>query len=320
MKPRVVVVGSYVQDLAWKCAVFPKAGETTVAAFKTGPGGKGSNQAIACGRLGTPTLFIGAVGRDAFAGFARSFYASEGIPTRFAVKPRHPTATAAILVDASGQNQIILDLGANLALARADVPTAILRAARVVVAQLESHLGTTAWVLREARKAGATTILNTAPLRADFNPAILRDVDIVVPNEVEFAALVNRIPATAKRNFTEAKLLAMPSPSLHSLCRKIGVPTVIITLGKRGCFVSTERGSLRLAAHKVHAVDTTGAGDAFVGGFASGLANGDSIADAARKGNAVAALSVTKPGTAPSMPTARDLRSFLRGRRKSGRG
>ena len=315
MKPRVVVVGSYVQDLSWRCESFPRPGETTVGAFSTGPGGKGSNQAVACGRLGVPTLFVGAVGRDAFANVARSFYRSEGIPARLASKPRLPTSTAAILVDASGQNQIILELGANLALARADVPMAIVRAARVVVTQLECHLGTTAWLMREARKAGATTILNTAPMRADFDPAILRHADILVPNEVEFVALVNRLPASGARNFTETALLAMPRTGLHALCRKIGVPTVVITLGKRGCFVSTTDGFLSLRAHKVRAVDTTGAGDAFVGGFAAGLADGGSIADAARKGNAVAALSVTKPGTAPSMPNSSELAAFLRKRR-----
>ena len=314
MKPLVVVVGSYVQDLSWKCPAFPRPGETTVGSFASGPGGKGSNQAIACGRLGVPTLFVGAVGRDTFAEVARAFYKSEGIAARLATKPRHPTATAAVLVDASGQNEIILDLGANLALARADVPVAAVRAARVVVAQLECHLATTAWTLREARNAGATTILNTAPLRADFDPAMLRHVGIVVPNEIEFAALVNRVAATGVREFTEVKLAAMPHADLHALCRKFGVPTVIITLGEKGCFVSTANSFVHVPAHNVRAIDTTGAGDAFVGGLAAGLARGDDIVAAARTGNAVAALSVTRPGTAPSMPTARELSTFLRKR------
>lgn len=312
MKPRIVVVGSYVQDLCWKCPAFPKPGETVVGAFASGPGGKGSNQAVAAGRLGVPTLFVGAVGRDAFAGVARAFYKAEGIAARLATKPRHPTATAAIVVDAKGQNQIVLDLGANLALARADVPIAAVRSARVVVAQLESNLATSAWVLREAHKAGVTTILNTAPLRSDLDPAILRHVDIVVPNEIEFATLLSRVAPKGVRNFTEARLAAMRHDELHALCRRVGVPVVIITLGERGCFVSVADAFAHLPAHNVKAVDTTGAGDAFVGGFAAGLARGDGIVAAARMGNAVAALSVTKPGTSSSMPTARQLAAFLR--------
>lgn len=317
MKPRVVVAGSYVQDLCWRCTAFPKPGETIVGKLTTGPGGKGSNQAVACGRLGVPTLFVGAVGRDAFAQAAREFYRKEKIPTHFSVKSRHPTGTAAIFVDSAGRNQILLDLGANLALTRTDVPLAALRGARVVVAQLESHLGTTAWMLREARKAGAVSILNTAPFRADFDPAMLRHVDVVVPNEVEFVELVNRVPVAGFIDFSEDRLAALSHSDLHALCRAIGVPTVIITLGDKGCFVSTVDGFTSLPAHKVGVVDTTGAGDAFVGGLAAGLASGESIVDAARRGNAVGALSVTKRGTAPSMPTARSLAEFLRKARKS---
>jgi len=316
MKPRVVVVGSYVQDLCWRCPAFPRTGETTVGAFAGGPGGKGSNQAVAAGRLGVPTLFVGAVGRDVFAKSARAFYRAEGIAARLVEKPRHATATAGILVDADGRNQIILDLAANLALARKDVPRAALRGARVVVAQLESNLATTAWVLREARRAGVATILNTAPMRDDFDPAMLRHVAIVVPNEIEFTALVNRAPATGVRDFTEARLAALPHAALHTLCRALGVPTVIITLGDKGCFVSTAEGFAHLSAHKVRTVDTTGAGDAFVGGLAAALARGESILDAARIGNAVGALSTTRPGTAPSMPTARELDAFLRKQKK----
>jgi ribokinase len=312
MKPRVVVVGSYMQDLCWKCPEFPKPGETLVGGFATGPGGKGSNQAIACGRLGVPTLFVGAIGKDAFAEQARAFYKSEGVAARFAIKSRHATGNAAILVDSHGQNQIIIAPGSNLALARADVPLAAIRGARVVVTQLESNIATTSWALGEARRAGVTTILNTAPMRADFDHTMLRHVDIVVPNETEFAALVNLIPSTGVKNLTEARLAAMTPMELHVLCRALRVPAVVVTLGERGCFVSTAKESIHLPAHNVHVVDTTGAGDAFIGGLAAALACDSAIVDAARWANAVAALSVTKPGTAPSMSTTRELDAFLR--------
>src|SRR5262245_52755315 len=168
MQPAVVVVGSYVQDLAWRCAKFPAAGETVIGRFALGPGGKGSNQAVAAARAGAATCFVGAVGRDAFAEEARRFYRAEGIAARFIEKPAHATGTAAILVNAAGQNEIVVALGANAALARQDLDATLLRRARVVVTQLESNLAAAAHALRLARRTGVTTILNPAPMRADF--------------------------------------------------------------------------------------------------------------------------------------------------------
>lgn len=312
--PVVIVVGSYVQDLTWRCAAFPAAGQTTLGRFTTGPGGKGSNQAVAAGRAGAATLFVGAVGADAFAEVAQKFYAENKIAARFIPKPKHATGTAGILVDDSGQNEIVVALGANEALAPRDLPAALFAGARIVVTQLETSLAAVAHTLRAARRAGATTLLNPAPMRADFDAALLSDTDILVPNETEFVALVNRIlPAYLKNPYTEAALAAEKPAALHALCRRLGPPVVIITLGKRGCFVSQPDAFDAIPAHVVKAVDTTGAGDAFVGGFAAGYVKhrGDLLA-AARQGQAVAALSVTKPGTAPAMPTARDLAAFLK--------
>jgi ribokinase len=312
MQPQVVVVGSFVQDLTWKCAAFPHAGETVVGTFVTGPGGKGSNQAVAAGRAGASTLFIGAVGRDAFAADAKKFYRAEGIAARFVEKPPHATGTAAILVNASGQNEIIVALGANAALRPADVPVAALRSALVVVTQHENDLRTVAAVLSAARRAGAVTIHNPAPMRADFDPALLRHVDILIPNESEFAALINLRAARGAKKISAARVAALPSAKLHALCRSLGVTHVLITLGAKGVFVSRPDGPTLIPSHRVKVVDTTGAGDAFCGGFAAGLVkfNGDLLA-AARFGNAVAALSVTKFGTAPSMPTAKEIARFL---------
>ncbi len=313
MKPQVVVVGSFVQDLTWKCAAFPAPGETVVGTFVTGPGGKGSNQAVAAGRTGVPTLFVGAVGRDAFARDARIFYRTEGIAARFVEKPPHATGTAGILVNAHGQNEIIVALGANAALRPADVPAVALRAARVVVTQHETDLRTVAAVLRTARRAGVITIHNPAPMRTDFDPALLKHVDILIPNESEFAALMALWKIPLAKKLTASAVAALPSERLHALCRTLGVPTMIVTLGARGVLVSQSSGATLIPSHKVNVVDTTGAGDAFCGGFAAGLVkfNGDILA-AAHFGNAVAALSVTKFGTAPSMPTAREIAAFLK--------
>lgn len=313
MKPSVVVVGSFVQDLTWKCTAFPGPGETVVGTFVTGPGGKGSNQAVAAGRAGARTLFVGAVGRDAFAADAKKFYRAEGIAARFVEKPPHATGTAAILVNAAGQNEIIVALGANAALRPADVPAAALKSARVVITQHETDLRTVVAVLRAARRAGATTIHNPAPMRADFDPVLLKHVDILIPNETEFAALVKTLGIAGGKTVAPETLAALPPRELHALCRALNVPTIIVTLGAKGVFVSQASGPAFIAAHQVNVVDTTGAGDAFCGGFAAGLVkfSGDILA-AARFGNTVAALSVTKFGTAPSMPTAREIAAFLK--------
>ncbi len=316
MQPQVVVVGSFVQDLTWQCAAFPRAGETVIGRFVTGPGGKGSNQAVAAGRAGAATVFIGAVGCDVFADAARKFYATEGIAARFIEKPGHSTATAAILVNAAAQNEIVVALGASAQLAPEDVDPALIRTARVVVCQHEASLPVNAHVFRLARAAGATAVLNPAPMRPDFDAGILGLVDVLIPNETEFVALVNLlgVPRPPGGPFSESTLEAMSPDELHRLCRSLGVATVIITLGRRGCFVSETGRFVAIPARTgLDVVDTTGAGDAFVGGFAAGLvqSGGDCVV-AARHGTAVAALSVTKFGTAPSMPSKAEIDRLVR--------
>lgn len=315
--PAVLVIGSIMQDLTLACDHFPAAGQTIIARLRTGQGGKGSNQAIACGRTGVPTLFIGAAGGGGFAGSVREFYSREKIGCRLVEKPKCSSGTAVILLNREGQNQIVIEPGANQALSPTDLPSPLPRSAKVLVVQLESNLATTMRALRLARKARVTTVLNPAPMRPDFDPAMLRDVDILIPNETEFAALVRALPAAKQPHFTEESLHTLSAPSLHGLCRRFGVPTVIITLGRKGCFISTPEGHRTLPIYrKVKVSDTTGAGDAFCGGFAAGLVRtkGD-ILTASRLGTAVAALSVTKPGAASAMPTRAALRRFLRGDR-----
>ena len=324
MKPKVVVVGSFVQDLTWKCPRFPGAGETVIGTFVTGPGGKGSNQAVAAGRAGVPTTFIGAVGADVFAEGARKFYRAEGIGARFAVKPAHATGTAAIIVNAAAENEIIVALGASEHLAPADVDAALVRGAKILICQHEANLAINEHAFRLARRAGVATVLNPAPMRADFDASILKLTDVLIPNESEFISLVNTLPGCARLRrgrsgargkLDESALGSMAPDELHRLCRAVGVPAVIVTLGRRGCFVSLAKGTFALIpGHSgLKVVDTTGAGDAFVGGFAAGFVRfgGDMLA-AARHGNAVAALSVTKFGTAPSMPKAEEIAEFLR--------
>ena len=317
----VIVVGSFVQDLTFHCADFPKPGETILGQFRTGPGGKGSNQAVAAARAGGQVGFIGAVGCDAFGAGARAFHDAEGIRWLATEKPGQPTGAAAILVNRLGQNEIVVALDANDTLTPADVDlhADALRAARVVVIQLEANLAAEARALELARAGGATTLLNPAPMRADFDPALLASVDILLPNETEFCALINLLPSTkttADLGFDEQKLASLPEDLLHKLCREMGVGTVIITLGARGCLVSrADNYALLPAVPGLQAVDTTGAGDAFVGAFAAALAEfgPGEIERAARFANAGAGLSVTRPGTAPAMPTRAEIDALLAG-------
>jgi ribokinase len=196
-----------------------------------------------------------------------------------------------------------------------------------VVCQHEANLRVSAHVFRVARRASVTTVLNPAPMRPDFDPSILPLTDVLIPNESEFVAIVNMLPGRATRaggrargargGLGESTLHELAPEDMHRICRALGVPTVIVTLGRRGCFVSlADGGYTHIAGHTgLKVVDTTGAGDAFIGGFAAGMVRfgGDVIA-AARHGNAVAALSVTKFGTAPSMPTEGEVTRFLRRR------
>jgi len=310
--PHVLVVGSIMQDLTFSCEEFPRSGQTVMARLASGQGGKGSNQAIACGRTGVRTTFVGAMGRDAFAKQVVAFYQKEKIGCRIALKPGHATGTAVILINRKGENEIVIEPGANARLAPADVPRSLLAGAKVVVTQLEANQTTTVQVLRKAHAAGITTLLNPAPMRADFDRSMLRHVDILIPNESEFIALVRGL-ADARR-ISERDLQDMSWSALHELCRKFGVPVLIVTLGSRGCFISEPGGHQFIPAHRgIKVVDTTGAGDAFCGGFAAGLVRyAGRVAEAARLGTAVAALSITKPGAAYSMPTQVELRRFLK--------
>jgi ribokinase len=313
------------QDLAFYARRFPQPGETVMADFRPGPGGKGFNQAVAAAKAGASTHFIGAVGRDAFGATAKKFATAFGLRATFVEKPKHATGTAVITINAEGQNQIVIAPGANLALYKQDVPAEPFRTAHVVVCQGESDLRTVTHALKAGRQAGAITVLNPAPMPADFDPELLRHVDVLIPNEPEFltlvrahagcAALLRTASYREHGDFNQAALHALKADALHRLCRCLQVPTVILTLGARGCFVSQPDSYLRMNAHPVEVVDTTGAGDAFVGGFAAGLVKFKrNVVEAAHFANAVAALAVMQPGTASAMPNSREIARFLRER------
>ena len=312
----VVVVGSYVQDHCWSTKQFPRAGESRIGAFSTGPGGKGFNQAVASHRLGVATCFIGAIGRDHLGATAQAFARDDGLRAEWEIREDAPTAASSIVVDATGANLIVVALGANEKLSPGFVRAhaALLQRARVVLCQLENDLNATRAALTLARDAGAIPVLNTAPINEGLARDLLALSDVVTPNETEFAFLVERL--TGDHEAAQAALQAayLPDAELHGLCRRIGVPHVVITLGGAGCFVSHKDGHLpaaedayyRVAPESVAVLDTTGAGDAFSGGFAAGLVQFgglDGFERAVRYANRVAALSTETQGTAPAMPS-----------------
>ena len=325
--PDVVVVGSFNQDLSFSTARFPAPGETRLGRFATGPGGKGFNQAIATHRLGVATGFIGAVGFDVFAEGVKAFARAEGLACAFAELPDQPTGAASIVVDDAGENQIIVALGANdhLSAAHVEAQRNWLEAAKVVVTQAECRLAATEAALAQGRRAGAVTVFNPAPINEAVGPELVAAADILTPNETEFAFLMRHLFDEA---LPEAFWDAGPD-ALHALCRRIGADTVVITLGAQGCFVShaderaSEGAKARIGtpgkvayfvpAIEVTAVDTSGAGDAFTGGLAAGLIRhpGDFPA-AVRYAVAASGLSVTRPGTAPAMPTAAEVAPLSR--------
>jgi ribokinase len=281
-------------------------GETILGSgFLMGPGGKGSNQAVAAARAGAQVSFISRIGQDAFGDVALATWKAEGITPRVVQDTDRPTGAAYIFVsEATGDNAIIVVAGAAAAISPADVEKAAdaITAARVFVTQLEQPIPAARRGLEIARSAGVVTVFNpapAAPLPADIFPLC----DYIVPNETECTALTGLSVAT----LDEARKAG------DALLAK-GVKVALITLGERGALFHARGQSEPIAAYRAGAVmETTGAGDAFVGGFAAGLASGMAPLDAARFGSAGAAISVTRKGTAPSMAWRGEIEALLRG-------
>ena len=306
----VVVVGSYNQDHVWRTPRFPAPGETRLGEFSSGPGGKGFNQAVAAARQGASVGFVGALGDDAIADFALALAAKEGLDARCERRGDAASGTAAILVEHAGQNLIVVGPGANLRLsiAHIDAQANLIGTARVVVTQHEVNMAATRHALEIARASGTLTVHNPAPPLADEDGSLLDRVDVLTPNESEFAHLLSRVSG---REVDATTLAALDDAALHALCRELRVPTVVLTLGARGAFVShdaddfrgDDRAHYRVDAERVVPVDTTGAGDAFTGALAAALATGGVFRDAVRHANRVAGMSTESHGAASAMPT-----------------
>jgi ribokinase len=302
----VAILGIFVADLAFRANRLPLIGETIAgSAFAMGPGGKGSNQSVAAARVGGQVTFISRLGRDSFADIAITMWEKEGVTPRVARSDDVATGAAFIYVsDLTGDNAIIVVPGAAGHISVADVEAArdAIESAAVFVTQLEQPVAAARRGLEIARKAGVATVFNPAPAMP-FPDDLYALTDYLTPNESEAAALVG-LPVESLDDARRAG---------DALLNK-GVGCALITLGDKGALFHARDRSILVPVFKAGpVVDTTGAGDAFNGGFATALAKGVDPVEAARFGCAVAGLSVTRPGTAPAMPTLAEVEALMRG-------
>jgi ribokinase len=285
-------------DLVIRAPRFPEAGETILGEdFRSFPGGKGANQAVAAARLGCPVKMIGRVGRDTFGEQLRETVAQSGVDvSHVLMDSQSPTGVAFILLDSHGQNRILVAPGANRALSPQDISAveAAFQGASVLLLQLECPLDTIGQAMNLARRHQVRIVLNPAPAQPLSDP-LLEQVDVMVLNRSELATL------TGMENAQEGV----------DHLRKRKVPNVIVTLGDEGVWVATGEREAGIPAHAVDVVDTTAAGDAFVGAFAANLTEGLTVFQAAEWGNAAGALAVTRHGAQPSLPSRHEVESLL---------
>ncbi|MCB1487549.1 MAG: ribokinase [Bauldia sp.] len=300
----IAILGVFVADLAFRADRMPAMGETIFGTgFKMGPGGKGSNQSVAAARAGAKVTFISRLGQDDFGAVAQSTWRNEGITARIVESPDEPTGAAFIYVnDRTGENAIIVAPGVAESISVEDVEAAAdaIRGAAVFVTQLEQPAEAAHRALEIARAAGVATVFNPAPA-APVDDTIYALCDFVTPNESEAAFLTN-LPVTNVEQARKAGDVFLAK----------GAGTALITLGEAGALLHTPTESTLIPAFDVEpVVETAGSGDAFNGGFAAALAMGMPPAEAARFGCATAGLSVTRHGTAPSMPTLAEVEALL---------
>ncbi len=304
MKVGVSILGIFVADTAYLARRMPVVGETiTGSGFSVGPGGKGSNQAVAAARAGSPVSFISKLGRDTFGEMALRTYVEAGVTPKIGQMDDLPTGAAFIYVnDQNGENAIIVYPGAAGSISIDDVEAAreTIEGSRVFVTQLEQPVAAAQRALEIAHAAGVTTVFNPAPAEP-FPDAIYPLCDYLVPNETEAAAIVGFALSSGDdvRRAGDAIL-------------KKGAKTALITLGERGVLYHNHDQSVLVPAiASGPVIDTTGAGDAFVGGFSAALARGLAPVEAVRFGCATAGIAVSRRGTAPAMPTLAEIEALL---------
>lgn len=306
----IIVVGSLNMDLVVWMPRIPRPGETLLGGvFKTFPGGKGANQAVAAARLGARVSIIGCVGGDAFGRELCATVAREGIDTRhILVDPDEATGVALIQVDAQGQNSIAVASGANFCLTSADVEKAMQSIGEfdALVMPLETPLETIYTAAKIASRKGAKVLLNPAPAQV-LEKDLLELVDVLIPNEYEIAFMTGlQLQSTSDIRQAAERLLA------------VGPKNLIVTLGNQGALLlDRSLQETNIPAWRVQSVDSTAAGDCFVGALAVGLCEGKSMVTAAEFASAAAAISVTREGAQPSLPRREEVIQFMNDRSKS---
>jgi ribokinase len=299
MTQKILVIGSINMDLVVRSPHLPLPGETVLGSgFGTFPGGKGANQAVAAARCGAPTTMIGRVGTDAFGDAMLATLSADQIDVQGIRRdPDAPTGVALITVDDWAENSIVVASGANMRLSPEDVEAqeALFKSAALLVMQLEIPLTVVRRSIQMAKRHGVQVILNPAPA-ALLDAEILAGVDYLIPNEGEL------MQVTGETVVDTAVVKA----------QALGVKTLVVTLGKRGVLLVDSTGQTQVPAYPVNAVDTTAAGDAFVGAFAVALAEGKLAPQAANWACAAAAISVTRVGAQPSLPTRAEVEQFLK--------
>lgn len=302
-RPKVTVVGSSNIDMVVRAQAIPRAGETLLGGdFAMVPGGKGANQAVCAAKLGAQATLVARVGDDVFGQTSLANLRGVGVDTTFVTAdPGVPSGVALIVVDARGENAIVVAPGANMALTPADVDRArdAIAASDVVVLQLEIPPETVDHAVEVAHSCGVRVVLNPAPIR-NVSLDTLAKVDVLVPNQHEVAGLLG---LSGGGGDLDAQTAARELISM-------GASAAVITLGARGAYAAGDGVGGFVPAFEVEAVDTTAAGDAFTASLACALAEGSGLMDAARFAARVAAISVTRLGAQPSMPTRDEVDSF----------
>ena len=305
MAERIVVVGSINLDLVAATQRIPFAGETVAGlSFQTFPGGKGANQAVAAARLGGSVSLLGRLGTDVFGAQLRESLEASKVDTSGIEVVPGSSGVALITTDSKGENAITVVAGANAHLSPADLDAHIgfIRSAGVLLTQLEIPLETVEYLATIAIRERIPLVLDPAPAQP-LPASLLSCVDWLTPNETEACFLLGRAPGELSEEVLEDAANALLA---------LGSRNVILKLGKRGCYVALVDGTRQLLpACGVHAIDTTAAGDAFNGAFAVALLNGQDPLSSASWASAVAAISVTRPGAQPSMPTSLEVDRFL---------
>jgi ribokinase len=301
--PKLMVVGSSNTDMVVKTSHLPRPGETVLGGkFVMVAGGKGANQAVAAARLGGRVTFVCRLGQDVFGDQSLENFRREGLDVSYIARDaREPSGVALIYVDGSGENEIVVAPGANSKLSPEDVDRAAdcLSDCNSVVLQMEVPLETVIHAAQLARDRGARVILNPAPMPADGLPkSLLRNVDILVPNETETRILLGLDETEPVDEDALRRLL------------DLGARQAVVTLGARGVMATTPEGVRHIASPQVQAVDTTAAGDAFVGALAVALGSELDLVDACQLAANAASLSVTRMGAQSSLPTADELLRF----------